>query len=158
MTKAVLRRWYDEMWGAQNPDLVPELAGPVYVRHEMGGTRSVTAEEYQQQVAALCNQAEFTDLRYRLIAEDDHVVAIGTWKVDGNQWDWVQAFRAENGKLVETWLSGIGFESNWAPEVIRPWLSSDVHAEFAPALTWVMLRVAESQQRCGAGATIAKSN
>ena len=119
-TKAVLRRWYDEMWGAQNPDLVPELAGPVYVRHEMGGTRSVTAEEYQQQVAALCSQAEFTDLRYRLIAEDDHVVAIGSWKVDGNQWDWVQAFRAENGKLVETWLSGIGFESNWGSEVIRP--------------------------------------
>ncbi len=76
----MLRRWYDEMWGAQNPDLVPELAGPVYVRHEMGGTRSVTAEEYQQQVAALCSQAEFTDLRYRLIAEDDHVVAIGSWK------------------------------------------------------------------------------
>jgi hypothetical protein len=27
--------------------------------------------------------------------------------------DWVQAFRVEKGKLVETWLSGIGLESKW---------------------------------------------
>ena len=115
--KAVLRRWYDEMWFPGNWSLVTELAGPTYTRHEMGGTRVVTAEEYQEQVRSLCEAVTFTDLRYDLIGEDDRVVAIGTWKVDGAQWDWVQAFRARDGKLVETWLSGIGFESNWAPEV-----------------------------------------
>ena len=106
--KAVLRRWYDEMWSQKNTDLVPELAGPVYVRHESGGTRSLTGEEYRAQLAAIVASWEITDMRYSLISEGDKVVAIGSWKVDGKQMDWVQAFRVEKGKLVETWLSGIG--------------------------------------------------
>lgn len=106
-TKAVLRRWYDEMWSKKNADLIPELAGPVYVRHEPGGTRSVTAEEYREQTAAVCAGWEITDLRYSLVGEGDLVVAIGSWKINGDPMDWVQAFRVENGKLVETWLSGI---------------------------------------------------
>ena len=70
-------------------------------------------------------QISVHDLRYSLIAEGDKVCAIGSWVLkgadgtegpfgpDGKQWDWVQVFRAENGRLVETWLSGIGMESNW---------------------------------------------
>jgi hypothetical protein len=115
--KAVLRRWYDEMWSQKNTDLIPELAGPVYLRHESGGTRSVTAEEYRDQTAAIVVNWEISDMRYSLIAEIDKVVAIGSWKVNGKQMDWVQAFRVEKGKLVETWLSGIGLESNWDDDV-----------------------------------------
>lgn len=44
-TKYLLHRWYGEMWGQGQVDLIPELAGPAYTRHEMGGTRTVTAEE-----------------------------------------------------------------------------------------------------------------
>lgn len=111
--KAVLRRWYDEMWSKRNTDIIPELAGPTYVRHEGGGTRSVSAEEYREQTAAIAAGWEITDMRYSLVSEGDKVVAIGSWKVNGNQMDWVQAFRVEQGKLVETWLSGIGMESKW---------------------------------------------
>ena len=111
--KAVMRRWYDEMWSKKNTDLIPELAGPVYVRHESGGTRSITAEEYREQLQAVVPGWEITDMHYSLVSEGDKVVAIGSWKVDGKQWDWVQCFRVENDKLVETWLSGIGMESNW---------------------------------------------
>jgi predicted SnoaL-like aldol condensation-catalyzing enzyme len=117
-TKAVLRRWYDEMWAAKNADLVPELAGPLYTRHEMGGTRTIDAEAYREQVRGLMDNAEISDMRYRLIAEGDRVCAVGSWKLDGKQWDWVQLFRVENGKLVETWLSGIGMESRWDPSCI----------------------------------------
>jgi hypothetical protein len=117
--KAVLSRWYDEMWSQKRFDLVPELAGPVYIRHEAGGTRRVTAEEYRDALAGSLSEAVVEDLRYRLIAEDDRVVAIGTWKIDGQQWDWVQAFRVEGGKLVETWLSGINFKGTWGPEVLH---------------------------------------
>jgi hypothetical protein len=112
-SKAVMRRWYDEMWSQKNTDLIPELAGPNYVRHEAGGTRTVSAEEYRAQTAAISADWEITDMRYSLISEGDRVVAIGSWKVNGNQMDWVQAFRVEKGKLVETWLSGIGLESKW---------------------------------------------
>ena len=112
-SKAVLRRWYDEMWSQKNTDLIPELAGPEYIRHEAGGTRRVSAEAYRAQTAEIAANWEITDMRYSLVAEGDKVVAIGSWKVNGNQMDWVQAFRVERGKLVETWLSGIGVESKW---------------------------------------------
>ena len=119
-SKAALARWYDEMWFAKNFDLVPECVGPVYTRHEAGGTRTITAEEYRDFLHEHLSTAEISDGRYRLIAEDDHVVAIGSWTFNGQQWDWVQAFRVEHGKLVETWLSGIGLDTSWGPEVIRP--------------------------------------
>ncbi len=99
--------------------VVPEIAGPIYTRHEANGTRQVTAEEYRDALAGNLSNAVVEDLRYRLIAEDDRVVAIGTWKIDGQQWDWVQAFRVEGGKLVETWLSGINFDGQWGPDVLH---------------------------------------
>ncbi len=117
-TRRVLQRWYDDMWFAANWQLVPELAGPIYTRHETGGTSQVSAEDYQVLVRSVCESMTIADGRYRLIAEGDLVTAIGSWKLDGTQWDWVQAFRVENDKLVETWLSGVGTESNWGPDVV----------------------------------------
>ena len=125
-TKDLLHRWYGEMWGQGQVDLILELAGPIYTRHEMGGTRTVTAEEYRDQTAKFLSHISIKDLHYGLVAEGDKVCAIGRWCVmglpddepgKGKQWDWVQLFRAQEGRLVETWLSGIGMETNWAEEV-----------------------------------------
>jgi predicted SnoaL-like aldol condensation-catalyzing enzyme len=125
-TKALLHRWYGEMWAKGRAELIPELVGPTYTRHEMSGTRVVTAEEYRDQTAAFMGQVKIDDLRYGLIAEGDKVCAIGSWRFTppaevgadpvSKHWDWVQVFRAENGRLVETWLSGIGMDSNWSDE------------------------------------------
>ena len=100
---------------AHEADLAARAASRAFeaVRHEMGGTRSVTAEEYRDQTAKIAADWTITDMRYSLVAEDDKVVAIGSWKVNGQQMDWVQAFRVEHGKLVETWLAGIATASNW---------------------------------------------
>ena len=117
-SKEALRRWYDDMWARKDFALVPELAGPLYTRHETSGTRVVTAEEYRDSLLALAD-AVIDDLRYHLVAEGDRVVAIGSWRFNGQQWDWVQAFRVEDDKLVETWLSGIGVTSNWAADAIH---------------------------------------
>ena len=117
-SKAALRRWYDDMWAKKDFALVPEIAGPLYTRHEASGSRTITAEEYRDSLLGLA-AATIEDLRYHLVAEGDRVVAIGSWTFNGKQWDWVQAFRVEDGKLVETWLSGIGTESNWARGVIH---------------------------------------
>ena len=117
-SKEALRRWYDDMWAKKDFALVPELAGPLYTRHETSGTRVVTAEEYRDSLLGLAD-AVIEDLRYHLVAEGDRVVAIGSWRFNGQQWDWVQAFRVEDDKLVETWLSGIGVGSNWAVDVIH---------------------------------------
>ena len=112
-TKAVLRRWYDEMWSRKEPALVTELAGPDYVRHEPGGTRTISAQEYRGQLEAMMPKLDVQDLEYDLIAEGDRVVAIGSWRLNGTPQNWVQAFRVENGKLVETWLSGIAADCEW---------------------------------------------
>ncbi len=51
----------------------------------------------------------FCDFNYFLMSEENYITAIGSWKVhnvDGKggveQWDWVQTFRVEDNKLVET--------------------------------------------------------
>lgn len=113
--KALMTRWYDEMWAERNFDLITELAGPNYTRHDMMGTRTVTAEEYRDSLKAFATEWRFTDFHYFLMSEKNFITAIGSWKVhnaDGNdgveQWDWVQTFRVENNKLVETWLPGMG--------------------------------------------------
>jgi hypothetical protein len=41
------------------------------------------------------------------------VVAIGSWRLNGATQAWVQCFRVEHGKLVETWLSGIAVDAEW---------------------------------------------
>ena len=53
------------------------------------------------------------------MAEGDFVTAIGSWKINSSmQWDWVQTFRVENGKLVETWLPAMATEGKWKSEEI----------------------------------------
>ena len=119
--KALMRRWYDEMWARRDFDLIPELAGPVYTRHDVVGDRAVTAEEYRDQMKAAASDWTIDAFHYFLIAEGDYVTAIGTWTINGGQqWDWVQAFRVEDGKLVETWLPGmaVGDTAHWTPTTI----------------------------------------
>jgi hypothetical protein len=60
------------------------------------------------------SHSSIEDLHCGLIAEGDKVCAIGRWRVmglpddesgKGKLWDWVQLFRAEEGRLIEIWLS-----------------------------------------------------
>ena len=112
--KAVLRRWYDEMWSHCAFELVPEIAGPTYTRHDFGGTRTVTAEEYRDSLRATVKDWKISDFHYFLMAEGDYVTAIGTWLVNGAmRWDWVQTFRIANGRIVETWLPAMATEGKW---------------------------------------------
>ncbi len=117
--KALLRRWYEEMWRPCRFELVPELAGPHYTRHDVVGTRTVTAEEYRDQLVASASDWRISDFEYFLMAEGDYVTAIGTWKLNESmQWDWVQTFRIEDGRIVETWLPAMATEGRWTSEDI----------------------------------------
>ncbi len=112
--KALLRRWYDEMWANLDFALIPALAGPNYTRHDVRGTRIVTAEEYRDELLPVAGQWEISDFKYFLMAEGDFVTSIGTWKINGEMhWDWVQTFRIEAGRLVETWLPAMAMEGKW---------------------------------------------
>ncbi|MCA9509477.1 MAG: hypothetical protein R3E88_01470 [Myxococcota bacterium] len=112
-TRRAMERWYDDMWSKKAFELVPEIAGPVYTRHEPNGTRAITAEEYRDQLLQFGPNLDVQELTYRLVVEDDMVTAIGRWKLNGAVQHWVQAFRVQNGKLVETWLSGIASDCEW---------------------------------------------
>lgn len=104
-----LTRWYNEMWGQCNPDLIPELANTPYLRHDMTGANNLLkAEEYQAITTSIKGRV-VEDFTYYLVAEGDYIGALGRYIRDGNdQWDWVQLFRLEDGLLSETWLPAMG--------------------------------------------------
>jgi hypothetical protein len=66
--KALMRRWYDEMWARLDFALIPELAGPTYTRHDVRGTRDVTAEAYRDELLAVATLWTISDFSYHLIA------------------------------------------------------------------------------------------
>lgn len=105
-----LRRWYNDMWGQANADLVPELANTQYLRHDMTGANNLLkAEEYEAMTRMGSEGRVVEDFTYYLVAEGDYVGALGRYIRDGNdQWDWVQIFRLEDARLTETWLPAMG--------------------------------------------------
>lgn len=119
-SRRTVHMWYHDMWHQQRWELVPELVGSVYTRHESNGTVRVSVDEYQKMVRSFCESVTITDQRVQLMAEGERVASIGSWKIDGAQWDWVQIFRVDQGgRIVETWASGIGLDSNWGLDVFR---------------------------------------
>ena len=80
--KSLMRRWYDEMWQPCNFDLIPELAGPHYTRHDMMGTRTVTGEEYRDSLKMFGATWTIRDFNYFLMSEGtlSHRLAAGWLK------------------------------------------------------------------------------
>jgi len=112
--KAVLTRWYDEMWQKRKfKELMPELAGPEYTRHEPDGTRVVTNDQYAEELTKLSERFPPYEAKYDLIADQDKVAVVGTMKMEKNLMHWVQIFRLEKGKLVETWFPGWVRDVEW---------------------------------------------
>ena len=120
--KAVIRRWVDEMYAEARWELVEELAGPLYIRHEPSGTFTVTVEEQKALLRERYSgreEAQSREVSYELFAECDKVCMIGTFKgyrVGGEAddiYNYVQVFRLENGKIVETWFPGFVKNVEW---------------------------------------------
>jgi steroid delta-isomerase-like uncharacterized protein len=116
--KALVRRFYEEVWDKGNLDVCDELFAPNYVRHDLRPTEPVSGPEGQKRIAADFRSA-FPDLRVSvdiLVAEDDYVV--GRWTASGTHlgsWATLQPtgrratfsavniFRFEDGKVTEIW-------------------------------------------------------
>jgi predicted SnoaL-like aldol condensation-catalyzing enzyme len=105
--RETLRLWVEEVWGKGRLELVPELVGPKYVRHQMGETTVVTPEEYAKYIekrlganadfvghaSAYTGDLVWSRFSTRVTAPD------GTEKLSRG----LQVYRLEDGKLVETW-------------------------------------------------------
>lgn len=108
---AVIRRWWDEVWGEERLDLVPELVGEPYVRH--GPTGTVTRDH-----AGLCKDlAQYLRvLSHPTVSFDDMAVAgdkvwsrvtmegVNRETGDVRTVSWLQVHRLAGGKIVESWM------------------------------------------------------
>jgi steroid delta-isomerase-like uncharacterized protein len=116
--KALIRRFYEEVWNSGNLDVCDEVFADDYVRHDLRASQAAPGPEGQKQIAGAF-RAAFPDLRFTvkaLIAEDDYVV--GQWTATGThhgRWAAVEptgreasltgvnVFRFENRKVAEIW-------------------------------------------------------
>lgn len=116
--KAIIRRFYDEVWNLGHLDVALEVFSDDYVRHDLRPAAAQPGAAGQRKVAADF-RAAFPDLTATvelLIAEDDLVVA--RWTMAGtNTGAWggvpptgkplrfsgVNIFRLQDGQVVEVW-------------------------------------------------------
>jgi predicted SnoaL-like aldol condensation-catalyzing enzyme len=119
--KRVLRRWWDEMYREYRFDeLMPELAGPEYIRHEPTGSWTTTIAEHLRRVKGLYPAGGTGPQQWastEIIAEGDLVAGWGTGGGSrvgvGEVYSLVQLFRVAAGRLVETWFPGYVAGVDW---------------------------------------------
>jgi len=81
--KALIRRFYEEVWGKGNVGVADEVFAPDYVRHDLRAGAAAPGLEGQRRIAADF-RAAFPDRRWEvdlLIAAEEFVV--GRWTASG---------------------------------------------------------------------------
>ena len=115
--RAIFDRW-EEVWHHGKLELVSETVGPSYVRHEPQGTRTVTPEEYREEIAA--SRKKLPDIRFTMhdqATQGDK--AWFRWTLNGTDAQTgkpvteagLQVYRVANGRLVETWWAVLSLQS-----------------------------------------------
>ena len=116
--KALVRRFYDEVWNGGNVDVALEVFAEDYVRHDLRPTKAAPGGAGMAAIAQAF-RAAFPDLRMQvdvLLAEGDLVAArwtstgtfTGAWgdvEPTGEQatFSGVNIFRFADGRVVELW-------------------------------------------------------
>ena len=116
--KALIRRFYEEVWNKGNLDAADTIFADDYVRHDLRPGNPLPGPAGQKKIAADF-RAAFPDLHMTIdviVAEGDMIVA--RWTTEGtNTGQWgsipptgkrakfsgVNIFRIANGKVVEIW-------------------------------------------------------
>lgn len=116
--KALVRRFYEEVWDKGNLDVVYEVYADDYIRHDLRPGIPVTGPEGQKVIAAEFRNA-FPDLHWHVdLVEGSEEFIVGRWTGSGTHtgpWGKLQPtgktvkfsganiFRFENGKVAEIW-------------------------------------------------------
>ena len=116
--KALIRRFYDEVWANGRLDAADDVFAADYIRHDLRASEAAAGPEGQKQIARDF-RAAFPDLRFEvdiMLGEDDLVAA--RWTASGThtgRWgdeeptgrsatfSGVNIVRFANGKVVEIW-------------------------------------------------------
>ena len=116
--KALVRRFYEEVWDKGNLDVADEVFAADYVRHDPRAADPAPGPEGQKRVAGDFRRA-FPDLRFEvelIVAEGDLVAARWhAWGTHSGPWAMVEPtgrtidysgvnfLRVQDGKVVEIW-------------------------------------------------------
>jgi len=107
----VFQRWIQEVWHDGRVELVPELVGPTYVRHEAKGSRTVTAAQYAAEISSVRRALPGVHfLVHDCTAAGDRLwvrwTMVGAVAATGDTMRrmGLQGYRLESGRLVETWM------------------------------------------------------
>lgn len=118
-------RW-ERVWHEGRYELVPECVGPHYIRHDEAGDRTVTREAYASELKRL--RDDRPDVR--IIVYDHMLQGNRAWYRFTMTWTdqasgevrtraGLQAYRIENGKLAETWVTLQPLGSAWSDAVAQ---------------------------------------
>jgi steroid delta-isomerase-like uncharacterized protein len=116
--KALVKRFYDEVWNKGNVHVADEIFASDYLRHDHRSSRALSGpSDFQQEVSDF--RSAFPDLRLVVdvvVGEDELVtvgwtatgVHLGTWgelEPTGLRIDFagVDIFRFEHGQIAEIW-------------------------------------------------------
>lgn len=108
LTKQVVSLWYERLMAGSE---VTGLLAPEVRWHDMiEANAALSGHDVQHRMRDLMKNDHATDLDLHLVQSGDFVVATGMWQLgeDQREWNWVQAFRIENGLIAESWLTSIG--------------------------------------------------
>jgi hypothetical protein len=124
-TRKLFDRW-ERVWHDGEFDLIPDCVGPTYTRHDHLGDRSVTREAYQAELG----NVRATRPGIRVAVYDHTFQGNRAWYRFEFKWTdpktgapqtqaGMQAYRIEDGKLVETWVSLLPLGSKWPDPVAQ---------------------------------------
>jgi steroid delta-isomerase-like uncharacterized protein len=116
--KALVRRFYEEVWGRGKLDVADELFADEYERHDFRGGEHKPGPAGQKRIAAAF-RAAFPDLSWQIdfILAEGELVA-GRWTATGThlgtwagveptrrvmRFSGINVFRFSDGKVVEIW-------------------------------------------------------
>ncbi len=131
VTRDLFDRW-ERVWHGGEFDLIPDCVAPTYIRHDHLGDRTVTPVSYAGELAQV--RAQRPGIR---VAVYDHAFtgnrawyrfefrwtdpSDGTLRTQAG----LQAYRIEDGRLAETWISLLPVGSTWPDPVAQEsWTSA----------------------------------
>ncbi len=114
--KALVRRFYEEVWFKNNPAAVDEIFASTYIAHDIGDRKnSMEPADEQKKIAAFFwERGTMTGAIDYQIAEGDLVATRWQWYFEPNVW-WmkllggeqhipiINVVRVRDGKIVEIW-------------------------------------------------------
>jgi predicted ester cyclase len=117
----LLHVWIDEVWHQGRLERVADCLGETYIRHDRGGNRVVTRNEYVEEIRAF--RKSFPDVHFWL---DDFAVSAdgiwGRWRMTGTNaetgeklnFSAFQSYRVQDGRLAETWMAAAPPGHDWS--------------------------------------------